>query len=487
MLAKANSLLPAFTRTTAFRLMATYVAVFVTVAAVIAGVILWQTNELLIRQVFATLSAEAEGLRELALQRGPEAAARTVAERSNDSKTNLYFLTDAQGRRIAGNLNRWPPELREGKGGLFHYAVASDAGTVEHLAIGLPVALPGGQRLLVARDVEETRQFIERVRLLFIGGFGLLVVIGLAGGLLASRAILRRITQMTATSESIMSGDLSQRISTTGSGDELDELARNLNAMLDRIEHLMAGLREVSDNIAHDLKTPLNRLRNRAEAVLREARTIEDYQEGLERTIEQADEIIRTFNALLLIARLEAGAVDESKEVFDLTALVGDLVELYGPHAEESDRQLTFDAPGEILVLANRQLIGQAIANLIDNALKYGEPAPGSANGSGVRDIEVALRRTGSGVEVIVADHGPGIPQGDRERALKRFVRLEASRTRPGSGLGLSLVAAVARLHDGQVRLEDNEPGLRVVLSWPVPAGLETSNSRMPAGEARNC
>jgi Signal transduction histidine kinase len=315
----------------------------------------------------------------------------------------------------------------------------------------------------------------------------LLVVIGLAGGLLASRAILRRITQMTATSESIMSGDLSQRISTTGSGDELDELARNLNAMLDRIEHLMAGLREVSDNIAHDLKTPLNRLRNRAEAVLREARTIEDYQEGLERTIEQADEIIRTFNALLLIARLEAGAVDESKEVFDLTALVGDLVELYGPHAEESDRQLTFDAPGEILVLANRQLIGQAIANLIDNALKYGEPAPGSANGSGVRDIEVALRRTGSGVEVIVADHGPGIPQGDRERALKRFVRLEASRTRPGSGLGLSLVAAVARLHDGQVRLEDNEPGLRVVLSWPVPAGLEASNSRMSAGEARNC
>ena len=268
-------------------------------------------------------------------------------------------------------------------------------------------------------------------------------------------------------------GDLSRRIASRGTGDELDELSRNLNAMLDRIEQLMASLREVSDNIAHDLKTPLNRLRNRAEAALRESRSASEYRAGLERTIEEADEIIKTFNALLLIARLEAGAVDESKEVFDLTAFIRDLVELYEPHAEESQRRLTFHANGPIPVRANRQLIGQAVANLLDNAIKYGGPSREDANGVSAGDIEVALRKTDTGVEVVVADHGPGIPALDRERALKRFVRLEASRTRPGTGLGLSLVAAVARLHEGQVRLEDNHPGLRVVLSWPGPRDLQ--------------
>lgn len=465
--------------------MAAYVAVFVTVAAVVAGAIVWQTNELLIRQVFATLSAEADGLRELARQRGNAAVAEAVAERSRAARPSLYFLADAQGRKLAGNLSRWPLELRDGAGGLFRYVAAGGGEADERVAIGVPVGLQGGQRLLVARDVEEQREFIARVRMLFLAGFGLLVVLGLAGGLVASRLILGRIAEISATSESIVTGDLTRRIVTSGSGDELDDLSRNLNAMLDRIEQLMAGLREVSDNIAHDLKTPLNRLRNRAEAALREARSTEDYQEGLERTIDEADDIIRTFNALLLIARLEAGAVDESKEVFDLTALVSDLVELYEPHAEESHRHLAFEADGRFLVRANRQLIGQAVANLLDNAIKYGGPGSGTANGAAAGDIEVALSRTGTGVEVVVADHGPGIPELDRERALRRFVRLEASRTRPGTGLGLSLVAAVARLHEGKVRLEDNHPGLRVVLSWPVPAVLNAPEDQTPAVRAR--
>lgn len=456
--------------------MAAYVAVFVTVAAAIAGVIVWQTNELLIRQVIATLSAEAEELRDLVRQRGSAAAAEVIAERSRLTQTSLYFLADAQGRKVAGNLNRWPPELHEGTGGLFRYAAQVGNEARERVAIGMPIALAGGQRLLVARDVEEQRQFIERVRTLFLASFGLLVALGLAGGLLASRLILKRIAEITATSESIMRGDLSRRIASRGTGDELDELSRNLNAMLDRIEQLMASLREVSDNIAHDLKTPLNRLRNRAEAALRESRSASEYRAGLERTIEEADEIIKTFNALLLIARLEAGAVDESKEVFDLTAFIRDLVELYEPHAEESQRRLTFHANGPIPVRANRQLIGQAVANLLDNAIKYGGPSREDANGVSAGDIEVALRKTDTGVEVVVADHGPGIPALDRERALKRFVRLEASRTRPGTGLGLSLVAAVARLHEGQVRLEDNHPGLRVVLSWPVPRDLKLTD-----------
>lgn len=478
--------LPQFARTTAFRLMAAFVAVFVTVAAIIAGALIWQTNDLLIRQVFATITAEADGLKSLDELQGPEAVTKVVADRSREAAANLYFLADAEGRKIAGNLSRWPPELKDSGGGLFRYSTETDAPAGERVAIGLPVTLGSGHRLLIGRDVEEQRAFLERVRNLSLAGFGLLVIIGIAGGLAASHLILRRIGVMTAAAQSIMAGDLSRRIASTGSGDELDELARNLNAMLDRIEQLMAGLREISDNIAHDLKTPLNRLRSRAEAVLRDARSAEDYREGLGRTIEAADDIIKTFNALLLIARLEAGAVDESMEDFDLTALVRDVVELYEPLAEENQRRLSYVAGGQIFVRANRQLVGQAVANLLDNAIKYGGPQHGEQATPESNEIAVTLTcAANSMVELVVGDHGPGIPAFDRYRALKRFVRLEASRTRPGTGLGLSLVAAVARLHNGAVRLEDNNPGLRVVLSWPAGEVRDAGRSERPGSAKR--
>jgi signal transduction histidine kinase len=261
-----------------------------------------------------------------------------------------------------------------------------------------------------------------------------------------------------------MAGDLTQRVPLAGSNDELDGLAQNLNMMLDRIEHLMSGLREVSDNIAHDLKTPLSRLRNRAEATLRDGGDCDAYRAGLERIIEEADELIKTFNAMLLVARLEAGALEGSTEVFDLGGLVRDVAEFYEPVSEEQGLELTVDVGDGPEIVANRHLVSQAVANLIDNAIKYGRPdAPG---GAGV--INVSLRPQNNDVEIVVADRGPGISADDRERALKRFVRLEASRTKPGTGLGLSLVSAVARLHHGTVRLEDNAPGLRAVLVLPL-------------------
>ena len=264
-----------------------------------------------------------------------------------------------------------------------------------------------------------------------------------------------------------MEGDLAGRLPVSGSGDELDRLAQSLNLMLARIEQLMAGLREVSDNIAHDLKTPLNRLRNRVEEALREPYDEAANRETLERTIEEADGLIKTFNALLSIARLEAGAGGENREKLDLAALVSDVAELYEPVAEERGIALKAEASTPIVIHGDRQLLGQAITNLIDNALKYGAPTAEGGNGWAP---EVGVRaETHDGVaEIIVTDRGPGVPAAERERVLARFVRLEASRSEPGSGLGLSLVAAVARLHGGSLRLEDNEPGLRVVLTLPM-------------------
>jgi len=256
---------------------------------------------------------------------------------------------------------------------------------------------------------------------------------------------------------------MSRRIAVTGAGDEFDVLATNLNAMLERIEALMSGLREVSDNIAHDLKTPLSRLRNSAEAALRETGA-DAYREGLEHTIEKADELIKTFNSLLLVARLEAGALEENAERFDVGRAVRDVAELYEPVAEERGMGLAVNVKSGPQLTGNQQLVVQAVANLIENAIKYsGKPINA---GSGAA-ISIDLAELPDAIEIAVADNGPGIAPEDRARVLKRFVRLEKSRTEPGTGLGLSLVQAVARLHGGSVRLEDNRPGLRVVLTLP--------------------
>jgi signal transduction histidine kinase len=267
-----------------------------------------------------------------------------------------------------------------------------------------------------------------------------------------------------------MAGDLSRRIAVKGSGDELDRLSMSLNEMLTRIEELMVSLREVSDNIAHDLKTPLNRLRNRAEAALRDPRGVEAYRGALEKIIDEADELIKTFNALLSIARLEAGDAAETLKPVDVSEAVRDLVELYEPAAQEVGLDVTVAAEDRLYVRANRQLLVQAVANLIDNAIKYAAPE-GTIPSAGAPtrpSVAVFVNQRDQKITITVADRGPGIARDDRERVQKRFVRLEKSRSRPGSGLGLSLVAAVARLHGGEVRLEDNAPGLKVVLALPA-------------------
>ena len=446
--------------TSTVRWLIAYCAVFGIAAAGVVGYIYWQTNDLLTRQVVQTLAAEVKGLREQFDLGGVPLLARVVTERSLNAGSGLYLLSSAEGAKLAGNLSGFPSELPgESGGGIFHYARASTAAkaTPDREAVGVAIAVPGGYTLVVGRDIVDQRDFAETVRRILLGGLGALAVLGLGGGLVAGRGILARIEGMRGTAESIMSGDLSRRVPVSGSADELDRLAGSLNGMLERIEQLMTGMREVSDNIAHDLRTPLSRLRTRLESALREAKGGGVAREAVAGAIEETDGLIKTFNAMLSLARLEAGAAG-TLAVTDLGSLVTDAAELYEPVAEERGVHLTTAITEGVMVEADRQLLGQAVTNLIDNALKYGA---GSA-------IDVAVRRDGVAAEIVVTDHGPGVADGDRERALKRFVRLEASRSESGSGLGLSLVAAVARLHGGTLRLEDNVPGLRVVIALPL-------------------
>jgi signal transduction histidine kinase len=266
-----------------------------------------------------------------------------------------------------------------------------------------------------------------------------------------------------------MAGDLSGRLPVTGIGDELDRLASNLNVMLERIEALMRGLKEVSDNIAHDLKTPLTRLRNRCEAALRTARTENDYRAALEGMIEESDGLIRTFDALLMIARAESGQARDNMVAFDAAEMVRAVSELYEPLADEKGLTLRAEAPEPATLTGNRELLSQALANLVDNAIKYARPGkPCDSSDRPPAEIVVGARRDGERILLTVADRGPGIPEADRARAVERFVRLSPDPAQPGSGLGLSLAAAVARLHGGELTLQDNAPGLRVVIALPA-------------------
>ncbi|RVC04088.1 HAMP domain-containing histidine kinase, partial [Mesorhizobium sp. M7A.F.Ca.AU.002.06.1.1] len=340
---------------------------------------------------------------------------------------------------------------------------AQAQGEKGHNAIALVLRLPNQMIMLVGRDLGEPERFravIRRALMLALGMMGL-------GGLLiwffVGRAALKRIDSVSEASRRIMGGDLSGRLPVTGVGDEFDRLSENLNAMLARIATLNEGLKQVSDNIAHDLKTPLTRLRNRAEATLSGKQKPTDYRQALEGTIAESDQLIKTFNAILMISRLEAGYSSENTNRVDLAEAVRDVVELYEPVAEEAGVSLEADAHEAVSVNGNRELIGQALSNIVDNAIKY------STGANAQPAVRVTLERTGADVRLSVADNGHGIPDdGDRARATERFVRLEKSRSQPGSGLGLSLAKAVMTFHNGRLELLPGNPGLSVVMSFPV-------------------
>jgi signal transduction histidine kinase len=326
--------------------------------------------------------------------------------------------------------------------------------------------LPGENVLVVGRDIEDMRQFATIIRNTLITGTLIALVLGIGGGLLTSRNFLHRVDAITDASRSIMQGDLSGRMPVQGTGDELDRLAQSLNQMLDQIERLMRGMQEVSSNVAHDLRTPLTRIKARAESALRSGAD-GDFKAALDQTIDESDRLLQTFNALLSIAKTESGQPREGLQPVDAAVILNEVAELYAPFAEDQGGGLKTDIAGELNVRANRQLLAQAITNLVDNALKYGE-----SPSTGAPEITVTGGIEGDDAVITVSDRGRGIAPEDREHVLERFVRLDESRSKPGNGLGLSLVAGVMKLHGGRVVLEDNEPGLRVKLVLPR---IETS------------
>ena len=461
--------LPAIFRTTAARLSALYLLLFAVSALVLVVYMTSLSTRMLTDQTRETILEEVVSLTRHYEAGGLPRLVRVVSQRARQPGAYLYLLTDPNGRPLAGNVESLAPGVLEADGwterpfAYRRYGESAGQPSAEgHQAIAQVVRLPNTMIILVGRDLGEPEQFLIVVRRALTAALALMGIGAFAIWFFVGRQALHRIDAISDASRRIMGGDLSRRLPVTGAGDEFDRLSENLNAMLARIGVLNEGLKQVSDNIAHDLKTPLTRLRNRAESALAGSGSEGDYREALEATIAESDQLIRTFNAILMISRLEAGYSQELTAEVDLGAIAQDVVELYEPLAEEAGVALEIGEAGEALVTGNRELIGQALSNVVDNAIKYSAGTEGGAR------VSVSLTRAKGGFRLAVADNGPGIPPEQRAQATERFVRLEESRSRPGSGLGLSLAKAVMTFHGGQLELSGRDPGLLVEMVFPV-------------------
>jgi len=451
-----------FLRSLAFRHTLIFVGLFVLLETVVFGVLYWSTVLLYERHTNASIESQAITLQVQASGLAPAEIAAIVTRLCNDEPGEFdeYLLASQDYTFMAGNLTAWPAgvvsgtelvdlDLGDGSDGLgedaFHRVRA--------------LTLAGGEHLLVGRNLTEfvkLRQLIAKALLRTVAVSALL---GLGAGYVFSRRIAARLDGINRISFEILRGDVSRRVPLSGSGDEFDELALNLNRSLDRIEGLLDSMRTVTSDIAHDLRQPISRLRSRIEVTLMGPQDPEVYGEALQVTLAEADDILTMFNALLTIAVAESGAPRESFEQIDLSEIARSAVELYRPAAEEAGLDIRLRADRPVPLSGNPHLIMQALSNLLDNAIKY-------AKDSGAVWVWVDEK---DGQAILgVADRGPGILDEFRDRAFDRFTRQEESRTTPGSGLGLSLVRAVARLHGGVVELEDNEPGLEVNLRLPI-------------------
>ena len=467
--------LPSLFRRTPFRLTLLFLALFATAAAaVLAWVYVASANEARLRAEEA-VRTEVTTLTGIYDARGFDALNMAVIDRTLTRDNFLYLLIDAEGNRVTGSLNVSPIQDYEG-GTVWHTFPMTDTlpdgRVVRPQSRGVQMTLRGGEQLFVGQSLGDTEAYLGRLTQALWGAMGIVVLLGLIGGLLVSRNLERAMGRLNRTVLAVQDGDLKARVAVRGSGDELDELGQGLNGMLDRLEASMASIRHAGDAIAHDLRSPLTRMRAKLEVALIDAEAGKiDGVDALGIALDEADHLLKTFNTVLAIARLQAGGAPDPKPM-DAGELAADMAELYEPAAEDKSIDFSSEVETGLMIEGNQPFLAQALANLIDNAIKY-TPAGGA--------VKLRARRRSSGeIEYSVTDTGPGVPEEDRERVVQRFVRLDNSRTEPGSGLGLSLVTAVAEAHGGRVVLDEGPgayggfgPGLRVALVLP-PASSST-------------
>ncbi|MEM6901171.1 MAG: HAMP domain-containing sensor histidine kinase [Pseudomonadota bacterium] len=463
-----NFRLPTFVKTTTFRLALLHSGLF---AVFLLGLLvyLYASTVVYIRgEARSSLDAEITELVQAHRQGGLVRLNQSVLERSTvpGSRQFIYLLQDGDGRKISGDLSGPPAGVEAGGVEKIRFTIdypKADGSIETRPAEGRQATLADGSLIFVAYDIDEFVGIIPRVTNVVWTAAPIGLLMSLIGGIIVSRTAARRADELAKTAEGVMAGDLSRRAPLAGSGDEFDDLAGQLNAMLARIEQLMLSSRHVGDAIAHDLRTPLTRLRNRLESSLASSMSKEETEETLENTLGEVDHVLDTFNAILRLSRLEAGDSGPVERI-DMSAIGHELAELFEPACEDAGLEFSADIGRNLFLRGERSLIAHALSNLLDNAIKY-TPSPGDIR------FEVAKGRDET-VVLKVTDTGPGIPKKDRERVVERFVRLETSRSEPGSGLGLALVDAVADLHRGSFVLDDgsglhHRPGLSATLRLP--------------------
>jgi len=438
-----------------------YLGIFMVSAVALLGLVSWTTSTFIEWQVQETVEAEATGLSEKYREHGIEGLAQLVASRArqDDERRNLYLLIAPDGGVVAGNIDAWPGRVDDANGWIRFTVQRSVGNRLPAEVLAHTFDLESGYRLLVGRSLAEAKRVKSAINRALGWGLALTVLLGIIGGYMTSRHMVQRVEAMSRTARRIVGGDMTSRMGLSGSEDEFDQLARSFNEMMDEIERLVEGVRTVSDNIAHDLRTPLNRLRSRIDLALLGERDSATLRRTLEETLAEADNLLATFNALLTISHAESGARLHGFEPLDPARLAADVVELYEPLAEEKGIRLTAAAQPGLSLSGDRHLLFQALANLVDNAVKYTPPG-------GLVTVTVTVAATDGSIAMTVADSGPGIPAEARDLVLERFVRLDSTRSTPGNGLGLSLVQAVARLHGAGLALDDNAPGLSVRLAF---------------------
>ena len=462
-----------FLRSTGFRLLAWYVAVFATSVAILLVIVYWIAVAALDQQLSESVEREVDVLAELYQGRNTDRVARAIHLRMLDlrSPRRYYLLQDARGERIAGNLPQMKPV--DGEIVLPVALIYPDRGPKSDAAAGrYPVVAQGrvlenGIFMLVGESRYRAVKAQEAIFTALAWGIAITVLLAAGGGAALGIGFLRRIEAVNQTTRSIMDGNLSNRVPASGSGDEMDQLATNLNAMLDRIQALMESVKRVSDDIAHDLRTPLSRLRHRLEAARGSVGPEADIV--IDQSIAEVDAILETFSALLRISQIEAGARRAAFTEIDLAALVASVAEAYAAVADDRGQRLNTEVAAVPSVQGDRELLTQLVANLIENAIRHCPP--------GV-EITTRVESDGEAPLLQVADTGPGIPSLERASVFRRFYRLETSRTTLGSGLGLALVKAVADLHGATIELADNRPGLRVAVRFAAAAAAQERLAR---------